>query len=420
MQIAKYMHLVGAAGLLLVAALARGADPSAADGKPYGDLPIQVVNPVRLRPGSIPAMRIPLGIPDDYKPWIVPLKNGELMIVAYHTIRGEKHSDQGVIWRSKDGGRTWGPREDRKDLLGSEFTVSCLSDGTLLMVAWFYIKDMNYRSGIPYSHTILYRSTDNGGTWSATPLLADNLPKDASTLTDRVATEMPDPTNPKKKMVMLGVSVSSAGKAGPSFVRLWRSWDSGRTWDKSLKPDTQGWDDVDGFFAESGDYRSRSGKMMHVIRVDRTGPYWWIPGTPEKLKDEHGDNGDRMMLWESTDNGLTWRKHNGNGNFGTYGEMFPRFLRLKDGRVLLTFTDRSNPADGYGLGLRAILSDDDGETWDFTQDRLVISYVNEGWSGGGFGNTVQLKDGALVSVYSFRGTDKQTHVEAVRWALPTK
>lgn len=124
------------------------------------------------------------------------------------------------------------------------------------------------------------------------------------------------------------------------------------------------------------------------------------------------------MLWESTDDGKTWSKHREHGTFGTYGEMYPRFLTLSGGRLLLTFTVRSNPTDGHELGLRAILSKDKGRTWDFSHDRIVISDVNQGASGGGFGNTIQLPDGTLVSVYSYRGTDTRTHVEAVRWKLP--
>ena len=114
------------------------------------------------------------------------------------------------------------------------------------------------------------------------------------------------------------------------------------------------------------------------------------------------DNGDRSMLWISTDAGRSWRKHADGERFGTYGEMYPRFLKLADGRLMLTFTVRSGSTDGFPLGLRAILSEDDGDTWDFRRDRLVISYENTGSSGGGFGNTVQTPDGSLVSVYSYR------------------
>ena len=86
--------------------------------------------------------------------------------------------------------------------------------------------------------------------------------------------------------------------------------------------------------------------------------------------------------------------------------------------MLLTFTVRSNSSDGNPLGLRALISPDDGETWDFTHDRIVLSDRNHGASGGGFGNTVQLEDKTLVSSYSYRGEDGKTHVEAVRWKLP--
>lgn len=199
---------------------------------------------------------------------------------------------------------------------------------------------------------------------------------------------------------------------------MWRSPDSGKTWDKSLHPDTAGWIDVDGFFSQTVTFRTASGRLLHPVRVDRTGPHWHIPGSPRLLDEERGDQGDRMMLWESSDDGQTWTRNRTDGRFGTYGEMYPRFLTLDDGRLLLTFTVRSNSTDGHGLGLRAILSNDQGRTWDFRHDRMVISDVNHGASGGGFGNTVQLPDKALVSVYSYRGSDDMTHVESVPWQLP--
>ena len=56
----------------------------------------------------------------------------------------------------------------------------------------------------------------------------------------------------------------------------------------------------------------------------------------------------------------------------------------------------------------------------FDRDRLVIDDQNVGPSGGGFGNTVQSDDGTLISCYSYRGHDNNTHIEAVRWQLPTR
>lgn len=94
-------------------------------------------------------------------------------------------------------------------------------------------------------------------------------------------------------------------------------------------------------------------------------------------------------------------------------------LKLKNGRILLTYTQRSLI---YPIGLRAILSHDDGQTWDFENDRIVIEAKTPwgGAQGGGFGNTVQLDNGALVSCYSYNPGQPgaKTEVEVVRWRLP--
>ena len=62
---------------------------------------------------------------------------------------------------------------------------------------------------------------------------------------------------------------------------------------------------------------------------------------------------------------------------------------------------------------------DDGETWDFQSDRLIIE-GKTGWgiaSGGGFGNTIQLADGTLISCSTYRW-DNDTPLEVIRWRLP--
>jgi hypothetical protein len=294
--------------------------------------------------------------------------------------------------------------------------LTVLSDGTLLMTCHWLARDAFNPS--KHTHSKVFRSTDEGRTWSEIRIGPDGFPDQAQTSADWMAFEIPDADRPGKFLTCLGVSMQHGKQNAPKVIRIWRSRDSGKTWDKSLHPDTAGWIDVDGFFSQTVTFSAAAGRLLHPVRVDRTGPHWHIPGTPKLLAKESGDQGDRMMLWESADGGKTWSKHRRHGTFGTYGEMYPRFLTLRDGRLLLTFTVRSNPTDGHGLGLRAILSSDEGRTWDFAHDRVVISDVNQGTSGGGFGNTVQLPDGTLVSVYSYRGTDTKTHVETVRWELP--
>ena len=391
-----------------------GAQPG--PGKTYSDLPVKVLNPVALGVKEIPAVRTPLGVPNDYKPWIVRLTNGELLIVAFcfsGSQGGGTYVERAVFWRSQDAGLTWGPREERMDVKGREFSTTVLSDGTLLMPC-HHLQSDKFNT-YPYTISKLFRSTDHGKTWSEIHVGPKYFPKPGGAGICRVAIEMPDPDDPAKKLVLLGVSRGHV----KDQVYLWRSRDSGKTWDRSLMPDTRGWDGYDGFFSQASSYRSPdTGKLLHVVRVDTRGKYWKIPGL--NLKKSAGDQGDRMMIWESTDNGKRWRRQGEHGNFGLYGEMYPRFLRLRDGRVLLNFTVRSNPTDAHPLGMRAILSGDDGETWDFTTDRMVISYVNHGSSGGSYGNTIQLDDGTLVSTYSYRGKGGKTHVEAIRWKLPQR
>ncbi len=381
--------------------------------------PIQIVNPNILLPDDVPAVRVPLGIPNDYKPFIARLKSGELLVVAFcfGSIDGvEGYAERAVFYGSKDGGRTWGPREERLDIQGREFGLTTLEDGTLLMTCHWLARDVFNPS--KHTHSKIFRSTDEGRTWSEIRIGPDGYPDKAETVADWMAFQIPDAERPGELLTCLGVSMQHGGTNAPKVVRIWQSRDSGKTWDKSLHPDTGGWIDVDGFFSQTVTFRTPSGRLLHPVRVDRTGPHWHIPGTPKVLVKESGDQGDRMMLWESADNGRTFAKHREDGTLGTYGEMYPRFLTLKDGRLLLTFTVRSNSTDGHGLGLRAIISTDEGRTWDFNQDRIVISDVNHGASGGGFGNTIQLPEGDLVSVYSYRGADNATHIEAVSWQLP--
>ena len=102
---------------------------------------------------------------------------------------------------------------------------------------------------------------------------------------------------------------------------------------------------------------------------------------------------------------------------GDYGMHYPRVIRLENGWLLMTFTQRST---FYPLGVQAVLSHDDGETWDFNSDRIIIEGKTP-WGmsqGGGFGNTLQLKDGMLVSCYTHRDSDDKTYLEVVCWRLP--
>ena len=142
-------------------------------------------------------------------------------------------------------------------------------------------------------------------------------------------------------------------------------------------------------------------------------------------------------------------------SFGGPGTMYTSMLRLHDGRVLMTYTMRCNgdsmffgappnatnaaacQNDGYGSGLRALVSDNPG-TWDFRSDVIILKAQNDSfdlYSSGcgcccGYGTTIQLADGSLVTPYVFSsilnmsaspnfGQGMSSYgLEVVRWRLP--
>lgn len=64
--------------------------------------PIKIVAPKLFKGSDIPAIRTPLGLPNDYKPWIVQLKSGDLLMVAFSY--GEIPSNElpkGAQWKGQ-------------------------------------------------------------------------------------------------------------------------------------------------------------------------------------------------------------------------------------------------------------------------------------------------------------------------------
>jgi hypothetical protein len=388
-------------GFLLVGVLAplwaMSADPAGSS--------ITVLLP-RSLPAAIPVERSAIGVDDDYKPCVVRLSSGELLVVAFHQVKLEEKKIREVMrmFRSADEGKTWSDAET-PDLLGREPYFSQLDDGTLFLTV--HLLEQDVRNELGYTHSLIHRSIDQGKTWETTRITAEDLPgasPKAWILTSRNILELEDGT------LILGVS------APGGIDVLWRSHDRGQTWDKTLPCTFNGVDKSKvwwPFHAETVFWQPRNGDILALVRVDpRVFPV--LPGTA--IPKEPGDQVERLMLFRSVDGGARWKFVK---DLGTYGEMYPQILRLVDGQLLLTFTVRAlHPP----LGLQAVFGMEtaSGFQFDFQRDRLVIDAKTPVAlpSGGGFGPTIQLPDETLVSVYSYRGADQKTHLEAARWKLP--
>lgn len=366
-----------------------------------GRASIPIANPKRLAAAAIPCERVPLGEGDDYKPCVARLPDGELLLTAFHQHKreGDRVLEQTLLFRSRDGGRTWSPPQPL-DLLGREPYLSVLADGTIFLTGHLLANDVRNEWG--YTCGFIHRSTDRGKTWHTTRIESEAIKPGASNHSTRNVLQLADGT------LLVGVDYDGGG--GPYFT--WRSTDNGKTWDKSGVCEPQDFKSIYGFFGgETWLWQSAGGRVWALVRVDSNE----LPIKDRPIK-AGNDQADHFILFYSDNQGRTFHRDR---DFGDYGEMYMSLLRLQDKRLLLTFTVRDLQPP---LGVRALIGEEspDGFAFDFARDRLLLDAATPiGMAqGGGFGPTVQLDDGTLVTSYSYRGEDDKTHLEVVRWQAP--
>ena len=325
---------------------------------------IAVAHPAQL-PGSIaPISRVALGVRGDYKPYITQLRTGELLLVHRCSPQQEASggeagcsTEHAVLWRSPPDGSRWVRTQHvvqrqppAPDLVGSEWSVFTFHDGTVFMMAPT-ASACTYYISKDHAHSFVANSTFN-------------------------CSLLPGPWNGPSKAVIEVLPADAARVGVPEGVYLfggnemWRSVDSGQTFRHFKTVTNERWkvSTTDNFFEQSGTpFLTRTGSLMHAPRVG-VNPIW--------------DNTDGSQLFRSTDFGSSFvcttnaaggfcarnsedrvfypapqKKHwscpggerpyacaDLNASFGGPGDMYPSMLQLRDGRVLLTFTKRCNPA----------------------------------------------------------------------------
>ena len=364
---------------------------------------MEVRNICNLPEERLPGARVALGDPDDYKPCIARLPSGELVIVAFQSLAVEANRvrEPEILFRSADDGKSWSTGSVLEGLLGREPYLTVLDDGTLLMTVHFLGIDTLNPDG--YTYSLVHRSIDGGYTWSTTRPQPPSLAGMPYWLTRNIL-QLADGS------LLLGI-----GGEGAANSFIWHSHDGGITW-SAHRTRVAGWlkEYSHSFYNEGVLWQARSGKIYLIARITRAYARAFVP------EDRHGGRDDdyatRMILCSSNDLGRTFETI---GPLGALGDMYPSILRLHDGRLLLTFTVRSLDLP---IGVRAVAGreHDDGFEFDREQDVVMLDPKTpaDRASGGGFGPTVQLADGTLVTSYSYRGRDDRTHLEVVRWRLP--
>lgn len=143
-----------------------------------------------------------------------------------------------------------------------------------------------------------------------------------------------------------------------------------------------------------------------------------------------------MESW-SQDNGITWsyptdvysEANNGSNIIGGP----PHLLRLKDNRILCSYGYRFDP-----MGIRAIISNDEGETWSvpyiLRKDGGYLSSLHkknwwQKWTCFNFGKkidpgndigypvSIQLSDKSILTAYYITCKDQITGIEMTKWGI---
>ena len=113
-------------------------------------------------------------------------------------------------------------------------------------------------------------------------------------------------------------------------------------------------------------------------------------------------------LYKTADNGASWHilsrpARSAGGHSGNP----PSMIRLRDGRICLTYGYRDKP-----YGIRALLSSDEGKSW---SPEIKLRTDGGAWDLG-YTRTVERPDGKIVTVYYFTGSPtSERYIGATIW-----
>lgn len=298
-----------------------------------------------------------------------------------HSIDRERPEEH-LLARSMDGGETW-TIEKHPDLRapngmkmagtptepGGKDAVDCPGGIDFTAPGFILTARMGDISAGP-SH--FYYSTDRGHNWNGPYKLGDFGQPGVAARTDYLV-------NAKHDLTMFLTVAKSNRKEGR--VMVVRTQDGGKSWKvvSFIGPEPIGSD----YAIMPSSVRLSPSTVITAIRHTH-----WIE------------------LWRSDDNLATWHMVNkpapdtGRGNP-------PSMIRLKDGRVAITYGYRAEP-----YGMRARLSNDDGNTWG---DEIVLRSDAGAWDIG-YPRTVQRSDGKVVTVYYYNEhADQERFIAATIW-----
>jgi hypothetical protein len=299
-----------------------------------------------------------------YFPVAIRLASGEILAVVRAGAPHIGRAGRLDLTMSKDQGKTWskpwtavdGPEDDRNPALGQ------LADGTILLAYCVLsgydasgLKLSGERRDRVFDGVYLVRSRDKGITWTR--------PERSETIHSFYAGQ--GAVSPYGKIIQLagGTVVMPVyfefndARGNESYI--FRSKDGGKTWgDPTLL----------GKHYNETSVVDLGGRLLAAMRSEKSG---------------------HVAVTRSTDGGFGWSEP---VQVTVDSEHPSDLIRLANGWVLMTYGERNPP-----MGARAVVSRDDGQTWDM--ERQVIIADDAPNTDCGYPSSVEAGTGKIVSLY---------------------
>ena len=330
---------------------------------------------------------------------LAQMDNGEIVLVG--TSKPEGGGEDTVIAFSSDRGESWSEFESIPGVTGRPMMLAYLGKGVL-----------TFRVGQRYF------SADYGRTWSEhvpVPLTSEGHPfsPEGNPVVDR------DAQGIATAIGEIGWHYGPSGASGYpdeacGAVFRW-SYDGGYTWVDEVEPAQWYWTDTYNgkSFArgvsEGAVTRAQNGWLVAALRTDMPARY---------LDQPHDDSLEGTGISISKDNGKTWSPIK---LLFDAGRHHAHLLTMPNGDIVMTLTVRDDVRNGklatYRRGCDAVVSHDNGLTWDLARSYVLDQYEyydGNKWYNGECGHlySTLLDDGSILTT---QGNYKVAGMSLIRW-----
>ena len=302
-------------------------------------------------------------------PNLQQLPDGRLLVFIFNQPCHAKWEGDLDCWASDDGGETWQfhacPAPHKPGTNRMNCAVGFAANGDLIVLCSGWSDRLppgqptDWREGIVPLNPWTCRSSDGGRTWSIT----DDFPVQPHGRAYIPFGDISVGQDGHLRAFVYGRGAENDQGVSKFNSCFTRSTDDGHTWDEPHLLNSGG-NETTGLHLGDGKWLAISREHAHA-----------------NVRAQH------VRCFVSDDDGRSWQPRQ---PLTLPQQINGHLLRLQDGRLAFSFTNRS--PDNYGIDVR--FSDDEGESWG-PAHRLANNAISDC----GYPSTIQRPDGSLVTAW---------------------